>query len=110
MSVGGSSLDRSNFLAALDAIVASTTLYNVVTPEHTYPNANVVDYDYNRTESSGAGMIIADLRLEEIRLTGQSSFSNTQSTTDQDPSNGGQLSPSAPVSNPPVPVSAAAVN
>ncbi len=101
MTMGGNQLDRADFLDRLVEIGTSTQLYNVVTPEHVYLNANIIDYDYTRTANSGAGLIIADIKLMEIRLTGQRTFSNTQSTTDQSASNGGQVAPSKPLDNPP---------
>lgn len=101
MTMGGSNSDRLTFLNRLEEISRTTDLYNIVTPEKTYLNANIIDYDYQRTSNSGAGMIIADIRLMEVRLTANLAFNNTQSQSDDASKNVGQLSPSTTVENPP---------
>jgi hypothetical protein len=112
MSVGGSLLDRAKFLDELVTLGTSTQLFNVITPEHVYLNANIIDYDYQRTTINGAGMIVADIKLMEIRLTAQATFNNTQSTTDKSSVDGGQVAPSAniPTAQQPTSVAAAAAD
>ncbi len=100
MSMGGTATDRANFLGSLAELATSVELFDVVTPEYVYLNANIIDYDYSRTIQSGAGMIVADIRLMEIRTTATTTFNNTQSPSDAGVVNGGQLSPSAPVTPP----------
>ncbi len=97
MSMGGSTLDRAEFLDKLVELGTSTQLFDIVTPEHVYLNANIVDYDYARTATNGAGLIVADIKLMEVRTTAQASFNKTQSTTDTASVNGGQVAPSAPI-------------
>lgn len=58
---------RGEFLDVIDAACKSLTLFNIITPEKTYINANLIEYSYKRTQSEGAYQIIVDLTLEEIR-------------------------------------------
>jgi hypothetical protein len=108
MTMGGSQLKRAEFLNTLVELGTSTDLFDIVTPEYVYTRSNIVGYDYMRTATNGAGLIIADIRLMEIRTTAQSTFSNTQSSTDQSSVDGGQIAPSAPINNPPESVARAA--
>lgn len=75
---GGTDSDRANFLRTVASIVASTALFNAVTPEITYTNANATHYDYRRTARNGATLLMVDVWLEEVRLTAAPIFSNTQ--------------------------------
>lgn len=67
LTVGGSESTRAEFLAWLEGAVVSTDLYTVVTPEITYDRVTVEKYDYSRTSSKGAKLIIANVVLREIR-------------------------------------------
>lgn len=93
LSVGSSLSNRSNFLQQLALLVDSTQLYDIVTPEINYINANLIDYSYRRTSANGASMIVADVKLMEIRTTATSQFSNTQAASDKNQNNQGQLIP-----------------
>jgi hypothetical protein len=63
----GHAKTRTAFMDALDAAVASTDLYTVVTPEKTYKNATIESWDYRREATNGASIIIADLYIREVR-------------------------------------------
>lgn len=65
--VSGDESTRAEFLAWMEGAVASTDLYVVVTPEMTYDSVTLERYNYARTASSGATIIIADLVLREVR-------------------------------------------
>lgn len=67
LTKGGTLAERDAFLKALDAAKKSLELYNVVTPEATYINANIESYDYRRGQSDGANSIKANVALREIR-------------------------------------------
>jgi hypothetical protein len=71
---GGSLADRINFLNSVDAAKKSLDLYDLVTPEETYRNVNVTDYDYER-RADNAGLLIVDLVCEEVRVTGTVTYS-----------------------------------
>ena len=92
-SRGGTDADRTDFLLALEDLVADTNLYDVVTPEVTYPNANVRHYDYRRTSKEGVTLITANVWLEEIRVTVSSAFSNTKQPSGADTVDDGQIQP-----------------
>lgn len=74
---GGASSDRQDFLASVDALVNSLSLYNAVTPDVTYPNANAVSYGYTRTAVKGMTLLTVDIYLEEVRQTAKATFSST---------------------------------
>lgn len=70
MVVGGDEQTRNEFLAWMEGAAASTDLYTVVTPEITYDSVTLERYNYVRSQSKGARIIIADLVLREIREIG----------------------------------------
>lgn len=67
MTRGGTVADRTSFLSAIDSASKSLDLYDVVTPEKTYTNANIQGYSYRREARNGANLMIVDLILIEIR-------------------------------------------
>lgn len=67
MAVGGNQDRISAFIAAMDRVVNDTNLYNVVTPESVYTNANVEKIGYSRAHEGGVNLILADLEIVEIR-------------------------------------------
>ena len=77
--------NRTEFLASIGAALTSLSLYSVVTPEATYPNYNVVHYDYRREAKNGVTLIVADIWLNEVRLPPAAQFvtvnGQQQSTT-----------------------------
>lgn len=77
VSKGGLIADRAAFLTAIKTVESSLALYSVVTPERVYENGNLVHVDYRRASSQGAGMIMADLHFQEIRVTATATFSNS---------------------------------
>lgn len=93
---GGSLVDRQTFIQSIDAIAGGTKLYSLVTPEVTYLNANIVDYDYTRRNNDGAGMLIVDIRVEEVRQTVEAAFTNTKAPSGSGQKNDGTVQTSAP--------------
>lgn len=91
-SGGGSTLDRQNFLASIEPLINDLNLYEIVTPEVTYQNYNVVNYDYDRN-ADNVGLLEVDVWVEEIVVAGASTFSNTTSPSDAPQQNNGQVSP-----------------
>ena len=81
LSVFGANTRIGAFLKDVVAASNSLTLYDIVTPDATYTNANIYHYDYNRTATNGVGMLTVDLYLKEIRATISPAFSNTASPT-----------------------------
>lgn len=74
---GGEVADRTAFFSALDKAVASLSLYSILTPEVSYTGANVLGYRYIRGGQSGATLIGADVRVQEVRVSAKAQFSNT---------------------------------
>jgi hypothetical protein len=58
---------RHAFLTALDSVMKSTRLMNVVTQDATYLSMTLAEYSYSRTQASGWGKVVADLTLIEVR-------------------------------------------
>ena len=93
----GTTVPPSILLATVDAAVASTALYSVVTPDATYASVNLDHYDYRRTAQNGAQMITVDVWATEIRVTGTGQFSsNTQTPAGASPVSSGTVQASQP--------------
>lgn len=93
---GRSVADRAAFLGAIEAAKQSTMLFNVVTPEGVYANANVVAYDTRREVRNGVTLLKVNTHLEEIRVTATAEFANTQNSASADPVSRGQVQPQTP--------------
>ena len=87
---GTSLFDRTNLLNVIAQLATSLDTYDIVTPDHMYKSANIHHYDYQRTATSGAGLIVVDLWLTQIVQTSTSTFANTQTPSGADPLSGGQ--------------------
>lgn len=75
---GSQTTRRGSVLAAIDAAAASLDLFTVITPEFTYSSANIIHYDYRRTAQNGAGMLIIDVWVQEIRIAQAAQVASTQ--------------------------------
>lgn len=91
LSKGGTVAERSTFLAALEAAADSLDLYDVVTPEKTYTNANIQRYDYERKATGGANLILAEIWLIQIRTTAVAKLSATKRASGASAVNAGTL-------------------
>lgn len=96
ITCGGSEERRSAFIHDLDAAADSIRLFNILTPEKTYANANIERFDYRRTSSNGAGVIVAELYLIEVRETATAKFSEPKDVGALDPQAQGQIQPAVP--------------
>jgi hypothetical protein len=101
VAAGGSSSNRQALLDIVAGLANSIELFNVYTPEETYVNYNVTHYDYARKANSGAGLIIVDIWLTEIRVTATSAFSNTQQPGNSGQQSLGPVQPSQATGGPP---------
>lgn len=54
-------------LEALDKLAQGTQKLSLVTPSSEYKNLNLEGYSYRRTEDAGAGMLVVELKLVEVR-------------------------------------------
>lgn len=100
--LGGSSSDRTAFLAQIEQARQSTNLYSVVTPEVTYFNYSVERYSLIRRAERGATLLAVELTLREIRQV-SAAFSTVQTPINQPQnpaatpqSNSGLVQPQAP--------------
>lgn len=67
LMVGSDVVRRNSFLTALDLMLKSIDTYSVVTPDITYPEATLQNYQYRRTARNGVRIIEADLWFLEVR-------------------------------------------
>jgi hypothetical protein len=68
MSKGGSLQQRTAFLQSIDAIVGTTDLFDIITPEKTYLNVNVIRHEVSRRGRRGAYFLTeVDLYFRQIR-------------------------------------------
>ena len=92
MALGGDKATRTAFLAKLDAMLKTIDLFTVVTPEVTYVNASLQNYNYRRETKNGATMLIVDLQFTEVRTTAIATFSApTKQASGSDPVSDGQV-------------------
>lgn len=96
---GGSKADRMFFAMALQMMLESRETFNILTPETTYQNATVIGLSIDRSQESGAGMIIADIQLQEVRQTVNVAFSNTKNPASAAPYNQGAVQTTSPPAN-----------
>lgn len=94
--VSGQPAQRAAFLAQVASVQADTSLLTLVMPEYSYPSCNVVHNDLRRSAKQGVTMFMVDIWVEEVRVTGTSAFSNTQSPNTAGQVNGGTVQPQAP--------------
>lgn len=80
-STGGSTAAKQAFIASIAAIIASTDLFDGVTPEQTYSNINPVFQSYDRSAVRGLGLMTIDVHCIEIRPTGQTQFTTNTATS-----------------------------
>jgi len=79
MTKGGNESERAAFLDALEAAKLSLNLYDIVMPEKSYLNANIVGYSYQRSARSGVTLLTCEVMLEEIRQASAPVFTQTAS-------------------------------
>lgn len=88
LSKGGSEGDRRNFLNQIDAIMNTTELFQIITPERTYENVNPIRFEMIRRGAGGAFFLTeVDLYFREIRTVTQQYTSTSLATQNaRDPS------------------------
>lgn len=91
MAISADLAARQVFLGTVGALVQTTDLYAVVTPEISYGSANMVDYSYTRSERQGVTLIIVELFFKEIRESAVAQFSQVQAPSGANPVNDGQV-------------------
>jgi hypothetical protein len=79
-SAGASAINRQAMLQSIDAVMNTTDLYDVVTPEKVFISYNFIRREYDR-EAANVGLVVIDLILMEVIQTATAQFSNTQNPT-----------------------------
>lgn len=77
LTKGGTMEDRRAFLAAIEEIRGDTELYSVVTPERAYLDVNIARVSIDRSREQGAGLISAEIVLQEIRQSVTTTFTDS---------------------------------
>ena len=83
---------RHAFLIALDAVLKSTRLFNVVTQDATYLNVTLEDYSYARTKIGGWGKVVAELAFLEVRQVTRQ-YASVKNPGAQGPKSNGLVTP-----------------
>lgn len=89
----GTVSERATFLETADTLIKALTLLTVITPEATYPSANLVHVDYDRSVRAGVTLLTVQLFFEEVRVTVNVDFTNTKSDSGASPVNNGTVGP-----------------
>lgn len=78
LASGGSVSARQAFLQTCFGIANSFALFQVVTPEITFPSVTCSHMDYRRTAERGNTLLQVDLYFEQVPVVSAVSFSSTQ--------------------------------
>lgn len=92
---GGKASVRQAFLNALDALIESTDLVTILTPDESFLDRNLVRYDYVRDADSGATLLVLDLLFIEVRQTAQTEYTTTKKPSGADRTQDGPVQPQA---------------
>ncbi|MCY1196906.1 hypothetical protein D9M72_82620 [compost metagenome] len=90
---------RAALLDKLTELKSSVELFSVVTPEKSYPSANVVAYSYERSPRTGPSQLVVELYVEEVRQTAVGDFGETAEPGGAEEESNGQVQ-TFPVSDP----------
>lgn len=85
LTCGGSLEARTTFLSALESMVASVTLFTVITPEATYTPVTLERFTYKREAKNGAHLIIAECFFVQIRATAVANYAASNPQTPMNP-------------------------
>lgn len=96
MAAGGTLSNRQQFLDSIEQIAGDLEFYDVVTPEKTYINANIIRYNYRRTNQQGNGLMQVDIFLEEVRENAEQDFTQTAAPSGAATQNGGTVQTQQP--------------
>jgi hypothetical protein len=96
MAIGQTTALRAGFLSAVAALCDSTDLVTIVTPEVSYPSANISQYEYRRRESNGSTLLVVELMIQEIRISTDTMFSSTAAPNGAGQVSGGTVQPTTP--------------
>jgi len=89
---GNGKMSKGNFIQGIDKLLTSLTLVDIVTPDATYKNTNLIHVDYRRDASHGATLLIAQLWFQWVRIVSNPVVA-TAKPSGTPTSSFGQLSP-----------------
>lgn len=82
LTKGGDVAARTAFLQRVEAMLESTDLFTVVTPEAAYTNRNLVRRDMRRAADDGASLLKVELEMMEVRISAASAFTSANAAVD----------------------------
>lgn len=94
--VGGALARRTAFINTIDFAADSLDLFTLVTPEKSYPSANIIHHDYRRIAEKGVTLLAVDIWLMQVRQDATADFADTKSASGASPVDGGQVQASPP--------------
>lgn len=96
VSCGGNGMmSKEEFLNAIESLISSLTLVQIVTPNKTYQNCNLIHVDYRRESTRGVSLILAQLWFQEVRIA-QQTVPPTAEPSGTSTINNGAVSPVPP--------------
>ncbi len=91
IGVGQNMMSRQDFISTLDYMRDTTDLFTIVTPDKTYPSTSLVHYDFRKESNDGAVMLKVEAWFREIRVTGNATYSLSNSPSAASPQNLGTV-------------------
>lgn len=76
---GNRTMSKEEFLNGIYAMINTTVLADIVTPDRTYKNTNLIHFDYRREAQRGATILICELTFQEVRIVTAESLSEDPS-------------------------------
>lgn len=95
-NIATSEMTRMSFLQRLEDMKASLDLYQLITPDFVYPSVNLVHFDYSRTAVNGVSLLMVEASFQEVRVTGEATYTNTKSDSSTGTVSQGNVVPSIP--------------
>lgn len=89
--VSGDPFVRTAFQSQLVSLIASLDLLNLVMPEYQFIGCNITHYGFRRAAARGVTMILYDIWVQQVRVTGTAAFSDTKSPSGSSPVFGGNI-------------------
>lgn len=89
-------MTRESFIGTLGDLKASLLPVNIVTPDFVYQSANLVHFDYKRTNTDGVTMITAELYFREIQQSAKAGYKTVGSDSAADSKNQGTVNTVTP--------------
>ena len=92
LASGGSTSVRQALIDSVEGVIGDLNLYDVVTPDQVYVNANLVREEYRRTATDGGASLVAmDIVVQEVRILSGNGMSNTADPASANQQNGGTV-------------------